>query len=359
MTLEPLHAALRILAGHAPAVCDGRVDWALTGGLACQLHLRTANAADWFRPTKDIDIYAFSDRLGAIPLSCWEVIAIRDGDVTPLPPFGPFSAPATIADVWHGYHFDNVVPGPEDVCEVACDGGTIPALRPEFLFVFKTLCCFFRRPKDDFDATGLLTAVPFGRNRFADVIARSPFRPHLPARVAPEDLCDAGFRQQLAARLLSRTLDPAQAELVAALPADMLFPLVLTERDRAVGLTPAMLRRCVLEHRIKQLSEEEQALGLLLACWSEPAPTMQALCETQELLYEAVYLRKARFDLDMFFSFAALWGRYMQPLMHTPHAPKLKAGILQSNMRGALMTQAGAAADALRSHDTAAGLLGS
>jgi hypothetical protein len=189
------------------------------------------------------------------------------------------------------------------------------------------------------DATALLEIVPFDYQYFSDVIARSPFKSILPTRTRPEDLCDVAFRHKIAARLLSKKLNSAQEELFSEVATDMVFPLIGTEREKNTGLTASLLRHCAQEERINPLSEAEQAFALLLACWREPAPTIQRLFETQELLNEAVFLRETCFDIHMYFSFATLWGRYVQPMMHTQYAPKLKAGFLQSNMRGALMLQ--------------------
>lgn len=341
MSHTPPEKALRFLVKHEPPFSNGHVSWALTGGLACQLYMRMYNGKNWHRSTKDLDLYAFKSDFGSVPLSSWEVITISDGHLKALPAFGPFRTPDICLDVWRNFHYDNIVPASKDVCEASWDGLCIPVLRPEFLFVFKTLCCFFRRPKDEFDAAGLLEVAPFRQKYFSDVIARSPFASFLPAHTRPEHLCNTAFRQELAARLSAAKLHDAQEELFSTLPPDMLFPLIQTEQRKNILLDVALLQSCIRKQRINQLSEAEQALALLLACWSVKSPTPRLLMETQELLYQATFLQGSCFDVHTYFAYATRWGRYMQPLMHTDYAGKLRTGFLQSNMRSALMTQAG------------------
>ena len=286
-------------------------NWAVTGSFACAIHLEDDGTLGIFREPKDVDVYSFDPILWGINIPNWEVCQIHGGKPQVLDFFDPPSTASTFIDIWHNWHFDNLIPRKSDIVVKRWMDQDIPLVSKEFLIAFKAFAVLWNDRKHISDARILLGSGIADSDYLDRLMRIGPFGRFIHKNDDAIAIINSDELLSELSHRIQTTLPPLPAEIVA-LPADMFNGFATTNSEDHQWADWNQLTGFVERNRIEEFSVEEQALALYHAVFKSYTLSDRTLLVIQNCLIDSATRWRRQIDRKLYFLHATWWGRYMQ-----------------------------------------------
>lgn len=285
---------------------DKKCRWAFTGGAAVYLHLLKSKSRHRRRTFRDFDIYSFTDSFLGHDLCYWEVLELNKSHARPLHGSEAPSAYSEIIDVWHSFHFSNIVPNADDVEDIFFDNKLIKILRKEFLIVFKYLPTVWSDEKHFLDASSLVQSGCIDECYLRECISRHPLEAFLPKSVCAQDFVTKN---------LSEAVDKKIRDCIVGVNPELrCLPI---ERLRAFHSFNSKIKYTDLEYlkpgTIEAAELKKEEILAIVVLMKTPEHLKGRVDEFFNALVDTSLRRNQRLEHRVIFLHATFWGRYVVP----------------------------------------------